>query len=485
MLERQLRARLPPGTTNCSGQCVATGSDVLHCGGCGNACAAPPGGQASCSGGQCGFSCTGGLIECGNACVDPSKLPNCGGCGNTCAPAPPNGFPICVGSACGFDCNASHTKCGNACVNTQSDNNNCGGCGVPCGGGKVCQSGVCATVCASPAVNCSGQCVNTGTDPQHCGACFNACPFGPNSSAQCTAGTCGLACTSPWQDCNKTPGDGCEANPTADALNCGECGNACDKTDVMSIQCTGGLCTSFCQLGYSNCNLPLSGTKDDGCETPPGSTKCGGCGTNCTLQGYGSDKLVCDANGPPVACGCTKASQCSPSGAITEGCQQGLCTCGGLSCRPGEVCKLVLSGQADSGAGGSGGTSGTGATGGFSGTGGTGGIGATGGTGGTSGNNYACSCNGGGPCPLLLWGTNICCPSVGCRDVDNDAQNCGACGRTCPPGFSCSNAQCRCAGNGCDKGGLNPVCSSISGHCSCNGQQCGEGQRCFPGGGCR
>ena len=72
------RSVCPSETTNCGGQCVATDSDVLHCGGCGNACTAPPGAQAFCSAGQCGSNCTDGFIDCAGSCVDPTKLPNCG-----------------------------------------------------------------------------------------------------------------------------------------------------------------------------------------------------------------------------------------------------------------------------------------------------------------------------------------------------------------------------------------------------------------------
>ena len=72
------------------------------------------------------------------------------------------------------------------------------------------------------------------------------------------------------------------------------------------------------------------------------------------------------------------------------------------------------------------------------------------------------SCCGGGVCQ-----NNICvCPAGQtncdgvCRDLQNDADNCGACGDACPAGEICVNGECRC--------GTNPTCAS--GLTCCSGE---------------
>ncbi len=40
-------------------------------------------------------------------------------------------------------CSGGLTDCGGTCADLNTDNSNCGACGMPCGAGKTCQSGVC------------------------------------------------------------------------------------------------------------------------------------------------------------------------------------------------------------------------------------------------------------------------------------------------------------------------------------------------------
>ena len=56
----------PAGQMSCPTGCKDLQRDVLNCGSCGNACPAPAAGTgiATCTSGQCGFSCNSGYLEC-------------------------------------------------------------------------------------------------------------------------------------------------------------------------------------------------------------------------------------------------------------------------------------------------------------------------------------------------------------------------------------------------------------------------------------
>ena len=83
----------PPGTTLCSGACLALATDNAHCGTtCATAiaCTAP----TVCRAGACA-PCTGTTKFCAGACVDyASDGANCGACGHSC------GGGTCSGGAC-------------------------------------------------------------------------------------------------------------------------------------------------------------------------------------------------------------------------------------------------------------------------------------------------------------------------------------------------------------------------------------------------
>ena len=78
-----------------------------------------------------------------------------------------------------------------------------------------------------------------------------------------------------------------------------------------------------------------------------------------------------------------------------------------------------------------------------------------------------CRCNGGQQCS----GTKHCCAG-GCKSVNVDTLNCGACNANCGPGETCDNGRCRCGSTLGAKGG-GAVCSKntcINGQCGtpCN-----------------
>jgi hypothetical protein len=83
---------------------------------------------------------------------------------------------VCSSGVCKTSCQPPTTACSNTCVDTSKDDQNCGGCGKPCGAKQACVGSVCKTLVEN--------CLN-GTDDDRDGLVDCADP-------DCTAGyTCG------------------------------------------------------------------------------------------------------------------------------------------------------------------------------------------------------------------------------------------------------------------------------------------------------
>jgi hypothetical protein len=220
------------GFTACNGQCIDTTSDPANCGGCGNACAAPTGGTATCNSGQCSQECPSGQEPFNGACVpkcqqtsthhDPrftQCVPNCPG--NQVNTEP---YGIC---GCPTNSGVTQSVCGDSCVDTNTDANNCGGCGIVCGQGTTCDVGACKCPIQGQVYQ-NGQCqCPTGTELSSDGsACL----------AQCPPGTAGQTCPG---------GEACSFLPTS-LLPGGlyEC--------VPSLTCPTGSHSITCGTSYTN-----------------------------------------------------------------------------------------------------------------------------------------------------------------------------------------------------------------------------------------
>jgi hypothetical protein len=180
------------------------------------------------------------------------------------------------------DCNGQIDEgsktCGTTCVDLKNDANNCGSCGLVCGGGMICKAGVCACPTTKPYV-CGAKCVDFQSDIANCGSCNNGCNAGPNGAAACNGGLCALSCTVPYGNCDGNLGNGCEADLRSDVANCGACKAACKFANASATCSTGTCLMGACALGFADCDKDPT----TGCETDARAdlANCGGCGVKC------------------------------------------------------------------------------------------------------------------------------------------------------------------------------------------------------------
>lgn len=314
---------------------VNTTLDSGHCGSCDKACPGVSRHLALCIGGVCGECPNGrldcnGVSEDGCEVRISSDAQNCGGCGIAC-PAVPNGIPGCADGNCdigrcmlGFqDCNGDPAD---GCeIDTRADPQNCGNCGATCptlsGGAVACRNGTCVVPMCNPGF---GSCnpnspvaaceTNLNTDEYNCGNCGVPCPPVSMMARACMMGMCSSrACDSRWQNCNGTTADGCEADTQRDLQHCGGCNQPCAAAagSHATVTCQQGRCVLLaCDPGFGDCN----GNVGDGCETQLSTSvnNCGACNTRCVLT----------AGAMTVGC---SNSHCT----ITQ-CQNNLRDCDGL-----------------------------------------------------------------------------------------------------------------------------------------------------------
>jgi hypothetical protein len=145
------------------------------CGGCGD----ETGGGGVDVGSTDGGAVDVGPEDVGRADVGASDG---GGRGADSGPADVGGFD--GGSAdgggadVGTSCGIYSDLCDGACIPTNTDPDNCGGCGVVCGAAEVCFGGRCIDECQSGLTECDRRCVDPRSDNANCGACGSACGAG-------------------------------------------------------------------------------------------------------------------------------------------------------------------------------------------------------------------------------------------------------------------------------------------------------------------
>jgi hypothetical protein len=210
-------------------------------------------------------------------------------------------------------------------VDLMNDDDNCGGCGIRCGGNNYqnskwsCVQGQCVFGCVGDGWhdcdnNTTNGCeVRTHFDVNNCGACGKACAPGE----VCGDGRCVDPCVRAGlpDRCGAT----CK-NLRTDDFNCGACGVECDRAapglpalpDDMYYGCSKGQCgASKCSFeNWRNCNSDPS----DGCEVQIFTNEnCGGCGDACPAgksceYDINSNWYRCLCDGGETNCGgyCTR-----------------------------------------------------------------------------------------------------------------------------------------------------------------------------------
>lgn len=189
----------------------------------------------------------------GQACADSDGNPCTNGTcqGTSCVPGPVENGTACPGGTC----------CSGTCRDLQTDEQSCGGCGIPCGEGETCIGGSCCP---------SGRTCNGGT------VC---CPSGQTcqSGTTCCAGSqlCGSACCPSGQTC--VAGACCLSSQVCnDATVCCQSGQSC----VGGTTCcdSGQVCGSTCCSEGEHC---VDGTCCPANQACNGDTICCANGQTC------------------------------------------------------------------------------------------------------------------------------------------------------------------------------------------------------------
>ena len=287
--------------TCCTGQCADTKQDVKNCGDCGKGCPVRNN-VPVCMAGLCGVgACQMGFADCDSDPVNGCEIGvagdpnNCGSCNSVCAL--PNAVQLCLAGQCIVGaCQKGYSDCdqnsANGCeVNTGTDVTNCGVCGSNCAqlphASAGCSNGACVIAMCSPGFGNCNNMQNDGceadvtTDAKNCGACARPCAAPPNVVISCVNGNCLMGgCAQGFADCNNNMNDGCEVNLTSDGKNCGKCGMVCMGMGQNAVAgCAGSVCGLACNAGFGDCdNNAVNGCEKDLRSDP---LHCGACGKVC------------------------------------------------------------------------------------------------------------------------------------------------------------------------------------------------------------
>ena len=275
---------------------------------------------------------------------------NCGGCGIRCGGDNVNNSQwTCVEGQCVFGCTGGWGDCDdnptNGCeVRVSSDTSNCGSCGRKCGELEECQNGGCIDLCKAQGLpdRCPGICTNLKSDDDNCGTCGTVCDKRPGPGTQtylgCVEGKCDRPKCNPfWADCNGDPKDGCEASLSTND-NCGRCGVACTGGNTCGVDPSTQTLRWICDEGETLCDSIFYNRCMRLDEDP---LSCGRCGYVC--PGYGRPHFVATC-AMGVCDGKCENGYADCDGISETGCETDThidnrnCGSCGNACAPNQVC---------------------------------------------------------------------------------------------------------------------------------------------------
>lgn len=208
-----------PSSLRCSGldaqSCDASGSWVTN-----QTC------PFTCAGGSCSGTCTSDAQRCNGTVAQQCN----GGTWATTQTCP----YLCAAGVCTGSCSPGSTRC----AGLNAETCDAGGSWQPTASCPfACMSGACTGVCTPGTSRCSG------TSIQMCSSIgqwqsATACPSKANATAYCSAGVCTFDCDADYEDCDNSPGNGCEVSLQTNSANCNACGRACCGGGA----CSGGVC---------------------------------------------------------------------------------------------------------------------------------------------------------------------------------------------------------------------------------------------------
>ncbi|MFL5322358.1 MAG: hypothetical protein ACJ790_22055 [Myxococcaceae bacterium] len=332
-------------------------------------------------------------------------------------------------------CGDGESACGQSCAKLQTDDHNCGSCGVACAEGTACANGACFQKdCPGDACDPASVCFQSACTDKLCVGVI--CPSGEScSKGVCVCGENRLAC-----------GGGC-VDPLTDESNCGACGNACAATD----RCANGTCLPK-NCASEQCN-PLSVCFQGSCVADAcvgivctGGQECQGGVCACAPGKTSCNGACVDGDTDNQNCGgcgnvCSSGTRCAQGACLTQ-------TCGSQACDPLSVCYPGNCVEA------------------------------------------ACvgvACNGGRVCSagVCTCGTGKTdCGADGCVDTSTDEAHCGTCGTSCGVGDTCASGTCvqgSCAAGKTPCGGACVDVKTDAANCNACGNVCGGGRNCVNG----
>ena len=279
---------------------------------------------------------------------------NCGGCGVRCGGQRAN-FSVwsCVDGQCTFGCVGDFRSCDkdptNGCeIDTSSDVENCGDCGLKCKSDERCEKGTCIGPCNDPGAQdyCNGACTNLQNDDRNCGVCGNICdPTGPGKPALhssmfygCGGGKCGVP------KCRDQHQRNCNNDLSdgceANVLTTERCGS-CDSGCGAGKLCASMNNTYYCLCadGYELCTSPNLGRTCERLTDDP--ENCGGCGHVCPGKKWPHFVPTCNFGvcGGTCQAGYADCDQLSDNGCeVNTRVDNRNCGACGNACSPGQVC---------------------------------------------------------------------------------------------------------------------------------------------------